>query len=106
MTEAELLLCRKLKRDHTGREKAIPGAMLAEYLRLSDTRQLRNVVNSTRRQGNPVISLNEGYFWPDGWDEYVKHCINLLLDMSDEFKQNADDITESMNRMFGEPSLF
>lgn len=67
-----------LQQLNTGKDKAIPGKLLAQRLGERDTRHIRLSIQELIREGTPIIGNAQcGYFIADN-PEDVKECLKQL----------------------------
>ena len=81
-----------------GHQDGIPAGDLAKLLGLSDTRQLRLMVQKARETGSPILSGATGYFLPDANPAIAeaerKACASRLRSMGCSLMKAARQIEE------------
>ena len=84
---AQYLLLLQLRR---GRENAITARQLAALLDCTE-RTIRLLTREARREGHPIATGDEGYYWASNEDEFY-HIIAQM-------RSRAEDINETVRRL-------
>ena len=102
------IILSKIKRDHCGKERAITRRELLDYCRVYDSaltdRELRNIYSRL-----PVISSNNGIFWPireSELDEFEQYCRKKALPLFIRFKMVAKEHKKLLSEKFVQWNLF
>lgn len=61
-------ICEYLRKDHTGRERAVHSKELQIIFKL-DGRSIRRIISSLRQDGHPICSDESGYYYADNQQE-------------------------------------
>ena len=85
-----------------GRKKVVGSATLRSVLRVSDT-ELRKLVNRLRREGVPVASSRDGYFYAVTAGE-VYTTIRQLKKMSSGLEAAIQGLESTLDRFGGDPT--
>lgn len=80
-------LCRFLKDWHTGQEKAVHSYELERLFNL-DGRALRTIIYRLRREGHPICSSQNGYYYAKNRAE-LDQTVRRLMSMSDNLKNTC-----------------
>jgi len=107
ITISELIL-RKISREHRGKENAIKRDELLEYCQAFDSeltdREMRKIYSEL-----PVVSCNEGIFWPvrhEEIDEFETYLRKKALPLFKRFKLVAKEHRQLLSEKFTQWSLF
>ena len=79
-------LCRILKKYHKGRENAIISKQLKHSVGIKES-GIRYLVSVLRREGEPICSCCEGYFYPETFSEVVETV--------DRFEKYLDTLSDT-----------
>lgn len=108
MTEPEVRLpglLHLLRVSHRGQNKAVSGRALAEMFGVSDTKRVREAVHILRRQGYPICSNHEGYWFPASREDALP-AIQHITSLFRPLREAHDGFIRGLDEMFGPPSLF
>lgn len=83
-----------LKKNHKGREKAIQSRSLEKKFQVSN-RNIRNIVNSLRCDGQPICSDENGYYYAKNKKEVLK-CISQLDSRIDKIAEAKNGLLNAL----------
>jgi len=85
-----------LREHHTGIEKAVPSYRLEAAFSMKGS-EIRRYVNSLRRDGVPICSGENGYFYASTYEE-LEATVRQLDSRIEKIAKARDGIVESVRR--------
>ena len=104
LTALEKAILNYLQTFAIGKDQAIKGHQLKEYLGISDQRVFRGIIHNLRGKGFPILSLSTktpGYFWPSCPEE-GEQALDELTGRIIEMRIAAKGIRKGLEGKFGQ----
>ena len=92
----------KSRRAETG--KPVPGQYIATFFSVSDTKRVRECVHQMRRDGVPVCSDSEGYWYPVSREDAAA-AMRHLTSLFQPLRESYEGFLRGLDREFGQDEL-
>lgn len=93
----------KVRRKETG--KPVPGQYIADHFGAGETKRVRECVHEMRRQGIPVCSSDQGYWYPVSREDAAV-AIRHLTSLFQPLRESYNGFIAGLEREFGQDDLF
>lgn len=92
----------KIRRAETG--KPVPGQYIANFFGVKEKKRVREAIAELRKNGEPIVSCQAGYYWPATVEEAYSGLHYLTHDLAAR-RAAHDGMKRGVEKYFGPEQL-